>query len=785
MSLSYYCTEHSGFWQERPSPPDSCPVCEDYRHPLPPNGYAFLTPEDVDDRVSVEWTEVLPGITMFWTEPQIGIGSRGFVVERPDGNIAFEGATWYSDAALDHIESLGGVQYLSASHAHVYGALWRLSERFSPETVIQEAELPFAQAFSVTWPFEGRANLSSGAVLYHTGGHTPGHAVLHLEDRRLLFCGDALKFTLDEYPVGNAVTISTHRAYDAHIPLTHADIRQYRDLMEPLDFDAVITPWEVVPSGGKDAALRLFTKQLSGRPFADPFLLDQSAEEADAAPDRTGGSSTIDPARAYQEAMPPGETFAFPITDLDRTEIPVWTVAHFPKDRPGMNTSAGYGSTDESAQIGAWGELYEKASSRQAVPELPRRTASYNDLTAAGEPALDPRRLRLPVGTTYTHDQPLVWAQARRYPSHDPIWVPIEETAAYFEDLDGISPAREDGWLYTPITNGLGAGDSFERALGHGLMELVQRDGNSVTYRALDQGVGVSIDSVADPNIHQLLDQFEAAGINPIIKLADTAFDMANFYVVGHEHDLSDAPHPLMVTGCGEGVHPDREVALAKALREYASSRARKRFNHGAFGDIRQVFPEGYEERVRQQSPANEESRSFQALKEWSELEVKDLYDRIAMSLRVDETVRLSSLPTVAPGTLQSPKALLDLVAGRFSDEGLDIFYVDYTPEGSPAHAVKAIVPPLEVETATYDRIGRRNLRRLVERGSDIAGLGQPPSGAKRVPLPPDDEEALGDQAWFHPGRMRKAVSGLYAMYREPKRHVLALQAERWLSEPS
>ena len=677
------------------------------------------------------------------------------------------------------------MQYLSASHAHVYGALWRLSERFSPETVIQEAELPFAQAFSVTWPFEGRANLSPGAVLYHTGGHTPGHAVLHLEDRRLLFCGDALKFTLDEYPVGNAVTISTHRAYDAHIPLTHADIRQYRDLMEPLDFDAVITPWEVVPSGGKDAALRLFTKQLSGRPFADPFLLDQSAEEADAAPDRTGGSSTIDPARAYQEAMPPGETFAFPITDLDRTEIPVWTVAHFPKDRPGMNTSAGYGSTDESAQIGAWGELYEKASSRQAVPEFPRRTTSYNDLTAAGEPALDPRRLRLPVGTTYTHNQPLVWAQARRYPSHDPIWVPIEETAAYFGDLDRISPAREDGWLYTPITNGLGAGDSFERALGHGLMELVQRDGNSVTYRALDQGVGVSIDSVADPNIHQLLDQFEAAGINPIIKLADTAFDMANFYVVGHEHDLSDAPHPLMVTGCGEGVHPDREVALAKALREYASSRARKRFNHGAFGDIRQVFPEGYEERVRQQSPANEESRSFQALKEWSELEVKDLYDRIAMSLRVDETVRLSSLPTVAPGTLQSPKALLDLVASRFSDEGLDIFYVDYTPEGSPAHAVKAIVPPLEVETATYDRIGRRNLRRLVERGSDIAGLGQPPSGAKRVPLPPDDEEALGDQAWFHPGRMRKAVSGLYAMYREPKRHVLALQAERWLSEPS
>ena len=779
MPLSHYCTEHSGFWQKRPSPPESCPVCEDYRHPLPPDGYEFLTPGEVDDHVSVDWTEVLPGITMFWTEPQIGVGSRGFLVEHPNGNIAFEGATWYDDAALDHIESLGGIQYLSASHAHVYGALWRLSERFSPETVIQEAELPYAQAFPVTWPFDGRAELTPGATLHHTGGHTPGHAVLHLADRRLLFCGDALKFTLDEYPVGDAVSISTHRAYDAHIPLTHADIRQYRDLMEPLDFDAVITPWEVVPSGGKDAALHLFAEQLSGRPFADPLPLNEDSEEGDAAPDRVEGTHTTDPARAYQEAMPPGETFAFPITDLDRTGIPVWTVAHFPEDRPGMNTSAGYGSTDESARIGAWGELYEKASSRQAVPELPRRTASYDDLTAAGEPALDPRRLRLPVGTMYAHDQPLVWAQARQYPSHDPVWIPVEEAAAYFGDLDGISPARENGWLYTPITNGLGAGNSFERALGHGLMELVQRDGNSVTYRALDQGVGVSVDSIADPNIRRLLDQFDAAGVEPIIKLADTAFGMANFYVVGHERDLRDAPHPLMITGCGEGVHPDREVALAKALREYASSRARKRFNHGMLDDIRRVFPDGYEEHVRRQSPANEESRSFQALKEWSDLSVEALHDRIDFSLRVDETVRLSSLPTVAPGTLQSPDALLDLVAGRFLDEGLDIFYVDYSPEGSPAHAVKAIVPPLEVETATYDRIGRRNIRRLVQRGSDIAGLGEPPRGAERVPLPPADEEALGDQAWFHPGRMREAVDGLYAMYREPKRHVLALEAER------
>ena len=279
MPLRPYCCTNCGFWQRYFSVPPACPVCTDYRHPLPPEGWDFLTQKEAEAQVETVWEEVLPGIFQFSNAPSIGIGPCGYLVLQNGGNVAFEGASVYSEAALDKIRRLGGIHYLSASHAHVYGGLWQLAERFEPEVVIHQDALPMAQAFKVSWPFADEAELAPDVRLIHTGGHTPGHTVLYLPEQRLLFCGDALKFKLDTQPVGRATHISTHKAYDAHIPLSHADVRAYRDVIAPLDIDVVVTPWEVVPEGGKAAALDLFEAQLAGRPFADwhPIRLSKPA----------------------------------------------------------------------------------------------------------------------------------------------------------------------------------------------------------------------------------------------------------------------------------------------------------------------------------------------------------------------------------------------------------------------------------------------------------------------------------------------------------------------------
>ena len=269
--MTHYCCLNCGFWQRRFAEPATCPVCEDFRHPLPPAGYAFATPDAIAGSHNSTWEEVLPDVWRFATTPSIGIGPCGWLVRTPTGNVHFEGAGWYPDDALDFLARLGGVRFLSASHPHVYGALWRVVERFASEVVLHTGDLNFAQAFRVSYPFDDAWPLTPDVDLHHTGGHTPGHAVLHWKPRRLLMAGDALKFTFPEpgQTVGLPDAVSCHAAFDAHVPLSHAQVRRYRQVLEPLDFDAVLTPWEAVTAGGKTAAMRLFEAQLSGKPFAD------------------------------------------------------------------------------------------------------------------------------------------------------------------------------------------------------------------------------------------------------------------------------------------------------------------------------------------------------------------------------------------------------------------------------------------------------------------------------------------------------------------------------------
>jgi hypothetical protein len=272
--MKHYVCDNCGFWQRRFDVPTWCPVCEDYRHPLPPKGYSFRTIDDMATQV-VTRDEPLPGVHRFSTSPSIGIGSCGYMIETDTGNLHFDGCGWYDDDALDFIAGRGGVSVVAASHPHVYGSLWRIVERFGSETIFQAEALPFCQAFRISFPFDERWMITERFELIRTSGHTLDHTVLYDHEQRRLYCGDALKFTFpnDGQTVGQPDTISTHKAFDAHIPLTHGDVRRYLDLFRTLDFDAIITPWEVVPTGGKAMVMRLLEKQLAGKPFADPMPL--------------------------------------------------------------------------------------------------------------------------------------------------------------------------------------------------------------------------------------------------------------------------------------------------------------------------------------------------------------------------------------------------------------------------------------------------------------------------------------------------------------------------------
>ncbi len=262
------CT-NCGFWQRYFETPPSCPVCLDPRHVLPAGGWEFLSPKKVERRC--RWKEIEPGIWRYTTEPPLGISSSGYLIVRPEGNVAFECAPFYDGDALDHIESLGGVAYLSASHPHTYGALWQLVERFDPEVLLHRDDLFWAKAFGVTWTFDAEAELGGGLALIRTGGHFAGHAVLYHRERGILFSGDAVKLELADERTADG--ISTHKAFVRRIPLSPGEVRRYREVFAALDFDQTFTPFEQCRNVGRAEILRLLDAQLSGRPFVEAMPL--------------------------------------------------------------------------------------------------------------------------------------------------------------------------------------------------------------------------------------------------------------------------------------------------------------------------------------------------------------------------------------------------------------------------------------------------------------------------------------------------------------------------------
>ena len=449
----------------------------------------------------------------------------------------------------------------------------------------------------------------------------------------------------------------------------------------------------------------------------------------------------------YNNALAPalngGRLYEFSLAPFDRLGLPLWTVALIGADGA-LSDGFGFGDNLDAAQASAWGETVEWYWAREALKRLPRLTATFDEMSRRGLAAIDPVTLCLSPQTPYLPNETVLeWIEILQHPSGNMAWVPIEFAAPRRADIGpDVDSSR---LLAVPITNGLGAGPTRAHAVAHGLLELIQRDGNSVHYRALDRGIAVELDDVRDPGTRDLLSFLDAEGIEVIVKLAATDFGMANLYVVGYDRDPSRAPQPISLSACGEAVHPNREFALAKALREFTMARARKAFNHGPLGPVRAAAPPGYLEAFRPASMRNEDDRALREMRGWMSLSASAFFEMIQHPVfDVRETVRFSDLPTTPAVGADS---LLSLLTERLTADGLPIYYADFTPPGGDVSVVKVIVPGLEVETMTYGRIGTRNTRRLKDRSLD-------------------------------PSSISDAIGPLYPLYREPGRHVIGFLEE-------
>jgi ribosomal protein S12 methylthiotransferase accessory factor YcaO len=472
----------------------------------------------------------------------------------------------------------------------------------------------------------------------------------------------------------------------------------------------------------------------------------------------------------YLASFPPGEVVEFPVVGLDVLDVPLHSAALPASPRHPGGSGLCYGATAAEARTGALGEMAEMALSTRALAGAPRVEASYAELVAkegAGR-VQDPRTLALEAGCAYDDDRVLQWLPMTRLRDGEPVLVPAELVASAPDDLPGAPPPG--GWLTTVITNGQGAAFDAGHATAHALLEVLQRDGNATAFRAMDRGAVLDLDGLRDPDALALLDRLAAAGIEVQVKLAGTDLGVVVVHAVGCSRDASE-PVPVMATACGEAAHPDRDTAVRKALHEFAAARARKAFMHGPLDVVRRATPPGYLDGWLHGHPPErlvEEDRALRAMLDWTAMGTPALVDLLRPTvLSRRTTVPLADLPTWRGDDLHAR------VVGDLHARGFDVL-VHLQPSLGDAVAAKVLVPGCEVETMSYGRIGERGVRRLRERDDPLVAVGADPGGWGRVHLTADAEERLGGPAWFDREGARRRVGPLYALYREPGRHVAA-----------
>ncbi len=250
-------------------PPKHCPICEDERQYIGPNGQQWTTLERlIEAGHRNTFVDEEPGLVSTRTEPQIAIGQRAMLVETPAGNVLWDCITLLDDATEARVRELGGVSAIAISHPHFYSSMTTWSTAFGDCPVyIHAADAQWVQYRGPGLKlWEGDAlEVLPGLTLINTGGHFEGSTVLHwaagAEGRGVLLTGDSILVVADQR------WLSFMYSYPNVIPLRDAEVRRIVDAVRPYPYDRVysLRQGQITATDGAAAVERSAERYLAHR----------------------------------------------------------------------------------------------------------------------------------------------------------------------------------------------------------------------------------------------------------------------------------------------------------------------------------------------------------------------------------------------------------------------------------------------------------------------------------------------------------------------------------------
>jgi YcaO-like protein with predicted kinase domain len=259
-----------------------------------------------------------------------------------------------------------------------------------------------------------------------------------------------------------------------------------------------------------------------------------------------------------------GITRVADITNLDRTGVPVYQAVR-PEAETGRGTFtifSGNGQTPEQAQVAAIAESIERlCAERRSYDESRVLIGSWAELMDHSR-VVHPSRFNMPDVPPFQADEPIEWVAAFDINSGIEWFVPA--CTVFYPYVPRVGRA-----LFPPFTTGLAAGASLVEVLAHGMGEVIERDAAMLNL-LLRASPSVSLDSIDNVVASEIIDRFRHAELNVIIRSITAPDVQVPVFSVICEDTVMRAP--LYVNG-GYGAHPDKDVALMRALNEAAHSR--------------------------------------------------------------------------------------------------------------------------------------------------------------------------------------------------------------------
>lgn len=273
------------------------------------------------------------------------------------------------------------------------------------------------------------------------------------------------------------------------------------------------------------------------------------------------------------------------VTGLDTIGIPVYMACR-PLSRS-IAVSQGKGLTAAEAKTSAFMEAAESYHAERIT--APVKLVSYNEL-ARDHAVIDIDGLPRSALGEFHPDHQILWIEGSRLGESGGaarLWVPLELVSTNF-----TLPQPSGSFAFPANTNGLASGNSQAEAQLHALCELVERDALTLwrlggdAVRAASKLDARTIDS---PAAHSLLSHYHNAGL--AVGLWDATSDLGVPVFCCAVAERSDT---AVEAELGAGCHPDREVALLRALTEAAQSRTTR-----IAGSRDDYVPESYDEAAK------------------------------------------------------------------------------------------------------------------------------------------------------------------------------------------